>query len=230
MHRVPAAYTVKRIDEVVRQPHLVTHDQPGVGKSFRYTWRKFYYKYRTFFADIYKSRTSFKSSSSRLRLEPRFSGLLSDTVPLRHNSLYLIIKDLAKNFIIKKDSWLRHGPAVWKCKPIPNRRFKLPYSSLFFQTYLYFVPTTISSSRYVLALEVKKSNWGKLRKSIALRWIYTSDFKIYTVCKDSYTLPLSAGWDDWPINILRSGGGGGCASLTVELVRHFFTVFSLLKR
>jgi hypothetical protein len=44
-----AFYTVKRVDEVVRHPHLVTQDQfTQVSKSFRHPWRKFYYKYLTF--------------------------------------------------------------------------------------------------------------------------------------------------------------------------------------
>ncbi len=38
-------------------------------------------------------------------------------------------------------------------KPIPNRKFKLPYSSLFFLTYLYFEPTTISSSRHACTVQ-----------------------------------------------------------------------------
>ncbi len=91
-----------------------------------------------------------KKYSSGLRLKPRSSGLLYDTLPLRHTSSFIKIKDLANNFIKRRDS----------C--IPNRKFELPYSSLFFLTYLYFVPTTFSSSRYVLALEVKKF---KLRKA-----------------------------------------------------------------
>ncbi len=48
---IDVLYTVKRVDEVVRHPHLVTQDQfTQVSKkvSFRHPWRKFYYKYQTF--------------------------------------------------------------------------------------------------------------------------------------------------------------------------------------
>jgi hypothetical protein len=63
-----------------------------------------------------------------------------------------VLKVLANINKKRRDICLRHGPTVWKCKPIPNRTFELPFWAF---DYLF-------RYRYVLALEVKKF---RLRKA-----------------------------------------------------------------
>ncbi len=143
-----------------RHPHLMTQDQfslvsekvfgipeENFTKNIELFWQTF-----TNVKLLWQNWKVSKCSNSMPRLEPHSSGIPSDTLPLHHTSLCFKYKDLTNNFINRRDGCLRHGPAVWKCKPIPNRKFELPYSSLFFLTYLYFVPTTISSSRYTVFL------------------------------------------------------------------------------
>ncbi len=64
----------------------------GVEKSFRHPWRKLYYKYQTFSTDFYKCRTSsteLDCLKNNITWAPKFSDLLSNTLPRRH-ALFLI--------------------------------------------------------------------------------------------------------------------------------------------
>ena len=90
--------TVKRLDEVVRHPHLVTQDQfTQVSKkvsdipaeNFTINIELF----RQTFTNVELLRHSWKVSKAALPgREPRLSGLQSDTLPLRHTSICLSLK------------------------------------------------------------------------------------------------------------------------------------------
>ncbi len=93
-------YTVKRVDEVVRHPHLVTQDQfTQVSKVSDIPAENFTINielFRQTFTNVELLRQSWKvSKAALLGREPRFSGLQSDTLPLRHTSICLPLKVLA---------------------------------------------------------------------------------------------------------------------------------------
>jgi hypothetical protein len=83
-----SAYTVKRVDEVVRHPHLVTQDQ------FTQVSQKVSdIPEENFTINIELLRQSWKVSKAAIPgREPWLSGLQSDTLPLRHTSICLLYK------------------------------------------------------------------------------------------------------------------------------------------
>ena len=92
---VPQVYTVKRVDEVVRHPHLVTQDQfTWVSKkvsdipaeNFTINIELF----RQTFTNVELLRQNWiVSKTTSPGRKPRFSSLHSDALPLRH-ALFLI--------------------------------------------------------------------------------------------------------------------------------------------
>ncbi len=90
-----ARYTVKRVDEVVRHPHLVTKDQfTQVSKKvFNIPAEDFTINIELFlqtFTNVELVRQNwFVSKATSPGRQPRFSDLLSDALP-RHHTLFLI--------------------------------------------------------------------------------------------------------------------------------------------
>jgi hypothetical protein len=88
-------YTVKRVDKVVRHPHLVTQDQftQVSEKVFDIPAEDFTINIKLFlhsFTNVELVRQNwFDSKATSPGREPRFSDLLSDALPLRH-TLFLI--------------------------------------------------------------------------------------------------------------------------------------------
>jgi hypothetical protein len=94
-------YTVKRIDEVVRHPHLVTQDQfTQVSKKvsdipaedFTINIELFL---QTFTNVEFVRQNWIVSKATSPGRESRFSDLLSDALPLRHTSSLIKCKDTA---------------------------------------------------------------------------------------------------------------------------------------
>jgi hypothetical protein len=81
-----ASLTVKRVDEVVRHPHLVTQDQFTQAENFTINIKLF----RQTFTNVELLRQNWiVSTVTSPGREPRYSNLLSDALPLRH-TLFLI--------------------------------------------------------------------------------------------------------------------------------------------